>query len=146
LPVCPRKAALVHRITLDTNCLIDLEQGNARGDVVRELVTRHRAGQVELRIPSVMASERLQGGAVVEHFDGFTQRLGQLGVADLPLIQPIAYYGIAFYGQGYWANDEMVALERKIHEVLHPEVAFGYAEYCRVTGVDPDAKPIDKKW
>lgn len=136
----------MRRVTLDTNCLLDLEASSERAPAVRELVARHEAGRIELRVPAVAASERQRGGSYLENFSQFTERLARLGLRSVPIIQPMLYWGIAFWGHSLYADDAKVDLERRIHDILHTEIEFEYAAYCRQRAIDPEAKPSDSKW
>jgi len=132
--------------TLDTNCIIDLEQNTPFAPPIRELIAAHRAGTASVAIPSIAASELQRGGAYLSHFDEFLARLASAGLDGLPLIQAIAYWGISFYGQGYWANEAMVDLEKNIHQVLHPEIEFDLAIFCHARGIDMNTATPDRRW
>jgi hypothetical protein len=136
----------MHKVTLDTNCLIDLEAGNERATAVRDLIARHENKRIELRIPAIAASERQQGGTYFENFSEFTTRLGSLGLAGIPILPPMLYLGVAFLGQALLVGGLMGDLEREIHTILHPEMIFDYIGYCASRGIDPNAKPLDRKW
>src|SRR5436309_10519071 len=112
--------------TIDTNCIIDLECVTGFAPPLRQLIAAHRLGDAEVAIPAVSASEVQQDGEYLQNFSQFERRLAEAGLEGLPLIHPIAYWGISFYGLGYSADDAMVELERKIHAILHPSVSFQY--------------------
>jgi hypothetical protein len=129
--------------TIDTNCIIDLERDSEFAPPLRELVAAHRRGDAEVAVPVVAASEVQRNGLYLENFGQFEERLAQAGLDELPLIHPIAYWGISFYGLGYLADDAMVQLERKIHAVLHPSVPF---EYLSRTNHTTGTEEPDPKW
>jgi len=62
------------------------------------------------------------------------------------LIQPIAYWGISFYGLGYWADEAMIELERSIQSVLHPKVEFALADFCQARGLTLDTRALPRQW
>jgi len=132
--------------TLDTNCVIDLEQNTVFAPPIRELVAAHRSGLANVAIPSIAASELQPDGGYLTHFDKFVARLASAGLDGLPLIEPIAYWGIGFYGHGLWANDAMVDLEKRIHQVLHPEIEFGLKEFCEARGIEMETQKPDRRW
>jgi hypothetical protein len=140
------QAKMKRQVTLDTNCLLDLEGDSTRAAAVRDLVRRHEAGEVTLSIPAIMASERQRGGTYLSSFAEFTDRLERLGVEHLPLLNPMGYYGVSFWGHAIWAGDDMVRDEQTLHEILHPEIEFRYADYCARRGLDPMAMPPDRRW
>src|SRR5258705_10411976 len=106
------------RLTIDTNCIIDIERDTEYAPPIRELGEAHRAGNANVAIPAVAASEVQRDGHYLNNFSEFQQRLAHAGLDGLPLIQPIAYWGISFYGLGYLADEAMVELERRIHAML----------------------------
>jgi hypothetical protein len=132
--------------TLDTNCVIDLEQNTPFAPPIRALVAAHRAGRAEVAIPTISASELQRDGGYLTHFNQFLARLASVGLDGLPLIEPIAYFGVGFYGYGLLADEAMVALERQIHEVLHPEVEFDYKDFCEARRIEMDPENPDRRW
>jgi len=129
--------------TIDTNCIIDLERDTEFAPPLRQLIAAHRLGDAEVAVPAVAASEVQRDGLYLQNFGQFQERLAQAGLEGLPLIHPIAYWGISFYGLGYLADDAMVELERKIHVVLHPSVPF---EYLGRTSPTTGIEEPDPKW
>lgn len=136
----------MQRITLDTNCLVDLEEGNDRAAAVRDLVCRHERGRIQLRIPAIAASERQQGGTYLENFSDFAERLARLGLGSIPLVPPMLYLGMAFLGHALLPGGKMIELERDIHSILHPEIEFEYRRFCETRAIDPEVKPLGRKW
>ena len=136
---------MTYRVALDTNCLIDLEQQSELGEQVADLRALHNAGRIELCIPAVSASERQPGGVYFHNFKEFEQRLEALGLSSATLLSPIAYFGIAFFGHGLYGGAESSALDEAIHDILHPEIAFGYRDYCSAHGLDPEAT-LNRRW
>jgi hypothetical protein len=132
--------------TLDTNCVIDLEQDSAFAPPIRDLLAAHRSGRANVAIPSIAASELQRGGQYLTHFDDFLARLASAGLDGLPLIEPIAYWGIGFYGHGLLADDTMVDLEQKIHQVLHPDLEFSLKDFCDARGIEMDTEKPDRRW
>jgi hypothetical protein len=55
-------------VTIDTNCLIDLE---GRDPGLVRLLAHHEAGSLELQIPGIIASERLRTGGYAANFAAF---------------------------------------------------------------------------
>jgi hypothetical protein len=136
-----------YRVTLDTNCLLDLEDNTHRGTAVRDLICRHDSGLITLSIPAIMASERQRDGVYLSNFTEFTDRLSKLGVGHLPLLLPMGYNDVSFWDYGLWVdNNAMIDLECQIHEILHPEVEYEYTRYCQKLGIDPNTEPFERRW
>lgn len=133
-------------VTLDTNCLIHVEQARPGAGAVREVLRRWRAGSLELRIPAIMASERQPGGRYRQSFEEFQQWLDGLGVGDAVLLEPPGYLGVTYWGHCLFHSDSFQALERDVHSLLHPGVPFDWAEHCRTAGLDPATTEPDQRW
>ena len=134
-------------LTLDTNCLISLDEGRPGAEHVAGLLELHRSGKAQIGVPAVAASERQQSGSHLEHFDAFRARLARLGLADAQLLPAIGYYGIGFFGVGYYGGDDsMVSLEREIHGVLHPSIEFGLGDFCDRTNIAMETEHLPHKW
>jgi len=136
----------MHAVTLDTNCLIDLEQGGKDARAILALVATHRAGGIDLRLPAISASERQPGGRHLTNFSEFQARVDAAGLGGLRLIEPLAYTDISFWDFCVLGDDAMATLERQIHEILFPNIEFLYVDYCRARGLDPQPAPPDRKW
>ena len=71
------------RFTLDTNCLIDLDEGRPNAPYVRQPVDAHPNG-AHVAYVAISASEKQQGGrGQLKLFEEFHDRLKRLGVAHL---------------------------------------------------------------
>ena len=136
----------VRAVTLDTNCLLDFEHSTPNTVYVGDLVTRHQRGEIELRLPAISASESQPGGGRIENFAVFKSRVEAAGLGAVRLVKPIAYWDVTFWDFCLYADEPMRDLERKIHAVLHATIEFEYADYCAARDIDPDTKPLDRKW
>jgi len=58
----------------------------------------------------------------------------------------MGYYGVSFWDHGLLTDEAMIDRERRIHEILHPETEFDYADYCRRLGIDPKTEPSERRW
>lgn len=132
--------------TFDTNCILALEQEEPASEALRAIVRAYRDGRIDLAIPAVSALENQRTGRALAAIEEFYDRLRALQLSDVPLIHAIAHYGIGFYGVGYLADASMDALERDIHQVLHPSIEYSLAAYCLNRGLAMDAARPEKKW
>ncbi|HEV7990565.1 MAG TPA: hypothetical protein VGP25_02020 [Gemmatimonadaceae bacterium] len=137
---------MVRRVTLDTNCLLDLEERTERAPAVRALISLHNTGDLTLSVPAIMASERQRGGVYLSSFAEFTDRLSSLGVGHLPLLPPMGYWDVGFWDHMLWTDDAMIEFERQIHDVLHPDIQFEYGDHCRELAIGPEAMPPERRW
>jgi hypothetical protein len=121
--------------TLDTNCIIALEKNEQPvARAVRALADAHERGDAKVAIVAISASERQPSGQQLGNFDEFRQRLATLGLGVLEILKPIKYWDLTFWDWDIWPDQAMLALGRRIHEVLFP-------------GDDIDsAEPSDPKW
>ena len=132
------------RFTLDTNCVIDLEERRANEAAIRELIELHRANKLALAVPGISASERQPSSGYSTSFDSFLSKLSGVDLSRVEILRPLAYLDIGYFDQCVLADDNMVALERSIHEVLFPEIAFLWPEYESKSGLAHDVAM--RKW
>lgn len=127
--------------SLDTNCIVDIDEARPNAVFVKEILQAHRDGRANVALAAISASERQKSGTPLQQFEEFKARLTKLGLDGLELLKPMAYWGVTFWGQSDWAEANPVApnLESKIHEILFPDIPFLWQDFCRKHGLDPVA-------
>jgi hypothetical protein len=130
-------------VTLDKNCVIDLEEGRSASVDVRRLIELNDSSRICVCLPAIMASERLRDGTYRSNFIGFEEWLQSLGLAHLKLLYPPAYLDITFFDRSIFA-DEYDDLEKQIHAILFPDLEFTFADFCAARGVEPNSGPSPK--
>lgn len=93
------------KLTLDWNCVIEVEADRPQALCVRDLISRHRKGQFEVALLAASASEncmskRFPGNATI-----FTERVKALGWQDLPLVPMPAVWGLSYWDFCYFVED-----------------------------------------
>ena len=131
--------------TLDTNCLIAIDEGRPEAAAIRALADAHAPGTAAVAVVAISASEKQQGGGYVQNFAEFRARMAALELAHLDILPPIMYWDITFWDYSLWSDAAMQALEQQIHEILFPKVEFLWQDYCRANGLDP-ASPPTGRW
>jgi hypothetical protein len=101
--------------TLDTNCLIDVEESRPAVGAIRALAAAHAAGVADVAVIAMSASERQKDGNRIHNFSEFESRLATLGLSHLSILLPMMYWDISFWDRGLWSDDAMVDLECQIH-------------------------------
>jgi hypothetical protein len=129
------------KFTLDTNCWIAVEENRPEAADIRALANAHAAGVASVAIVAISASEKQKDGRHLRNFQEFQERLNSLGLGHLAILSAIGYTDVSFFDRCIWANESIVALERKIHEILFPDVEFTWCDYCRANGFDPKSAP-----
>jgi len=137
---------MMREVTLDTNCLIDLEQGTPNGVFIRGLMADHASGKIRLRVPAIAASEIQPGGGTLQSFNAFKARIHRAGLRGAILLEPPMYLDMCYIGFFIIGGQADVDLESRIHNVLHPAIEFDYVDYCAARGLTPDAAPADRRW
>lgn len=133
------------RITLDNNCLISLKNKDGECVEVQALLELH-PDQITLYIPAIAASENQQGAVLRTNFAQFEEFLGEIGCEKCELLNPMFYLSISYLHHAILTDKQMESLERKIHDILFPNIPFLYAEYCKRFGLDPNNGIIDRRW
>ena len=135
------------QVTIDTNCLIDLEEKRSAANAVRALHKMHQQGAIRLRVVAVSASERRPDGEYAKNFNEFQAKLASIGFDDVEILKPILYWGISFWGYAVWSGPGLIELEKRVHTVLFPQIEFGFAEYCSARGVEAELASAEcAKW
>jgi hypothetical protein len=127
--------------TLDTNCLIAIDEARPEATAVRGLADAHAAGKADVAAVAISASEKQGGGGSIENFVEFRRRMEALGLAHLDALPPMAYHDVTFMDWSLWSDDSMQELERKIHEALFPNVEFIWQDYCRANNLAETSTP-----
>jgi hypothetical protein len=133
-------------VTLDTNCIIALEESRPEAPFLRQLISFHDAKKINLRVVAISASERKPDGTYAVSFNEFKQKIAAVGLGHVDILRPIAYLGMAYVDWCYPGGGEATVLDRNIHETLFPDIEFDYSEYRNRLGIDPTSDIIDPKW
>lgn len=142
------------KFTLDTNCLLALDEARrdpqthrkAEADAVRQLVQAHLDGRAEVAVIAITASERQRDDVPLSNFAQFEARLRELGIERLAMVMPMMYFDVTFWDSSLMADEAMMDLERRIHDVLFPSVVFAWPDYCKAAGIPDDIPSTDKRW
>lgn len=109
---------MVQRYTLDTNCIIDLEENRPDAESLRKMIADHGSGAISLAVVAISASENQRGGTPAWSYTTFEEKLKTAGLGHLEQILPMAYWDVAYWDHSIWDGDPV--LERKIHDILFP--------------------------
>jgi hypothetical protein len=132
--------------TLDTNCLLAVDEGRPEASAVQALVDAHRDGRASVALSAITASERQRDGAMLDNFALFQERVKKLGFDHLELLLPMGYWNVMFWDACVEGDAAMADLERKIQAILFPSVPVDWAGYCVVHGFDPSTTKLDRRW
>ena len=137
-------------LTLDTNCIIDIEMNEGAAAELRHLLVKHDAGQIDLRVAGIMASERLLVGGYSTTFSGFSERVNRLSSRLINILKPIGRSDVTYWDEGIWADDSMIKLEADIHSILF-STPYLWADIALQQGIDPGVIPDEnnqewRKW
>jgi hypothetical protein len=141
---------MAHKVTLDTNLIIDLEEGRGGCDDILRLIDLNNKGNIEIFIPAIMASEKMIFGQKTKKFQDFLFLLRKLGFdrcindSETYLLKPMAVFDVTFWDWGIFAFDEGLLLEKNIQKILFPNFEFNYQKYCKLNNIEE--LPVNKKW
>jgi hypothetical protein len=134
----------VPRFTLDTNCVIAVEENRSEAAAVRTLYEAHLRGLIELSVVAISASEKQLDGKTLQNFQEFIDRLTRIGLERCNIAKPMLYFDVCFFDWAYWGSDEMEKLEAEIHSILFPNIEFLWRDYHLARNLPEDT--IDHKW
>jgi hypothetical protein len=106
------------KYTLDTNCIIDLEEERGDYHCLLEMIEDYRNGNIDLAVVAISASENQKGGKPSDTFEAFENKLKGAGLEGVNIILPMGYWDVAYWDHFIWDGD--TELEQKIHNILFP--------------------------
>jgi len=134
------------KVTLDTNCIVDLEQINAEASYLKRLIEMHSDQKISLRAVAISASERRPDHSYVSNFNEFKRRLDAIGLGNVEILPTILYLGIGFFGYSLFGGGELDELESKIQRILFPAIELEFREFCEKRGLDLEDRKAWQKW
>lgn len=76
------------KFTLDTNCIIDLEENRQNSQNIKQIVQAWQAGEIELAVVAISASEKQRGGIYAETYDKFKNKLAAVDLSGVRELLP----------------------------------------------------------
>lgn len=134
--------------TLDTNCIIDIDENRPSASSLRRLVDAHVRMAANVALVMVSASERQRGDTYLNTYAEFQERVTRLDLEQLQQIPGLGYFGLSYWDHALWASGDCVAREQVIHATLFRHIPFEWSDYALAHGVDPGdkASPLYMKW
>jgi hypothetical protein len=97
--------------TLDTNCIVSIDESRVDAAAIRALANAHADGTARLAVIAISASERQRDGQQLRSFAIFKDRLAALDFAHLEVLRPMAYADICYFDWSLLTDDAMEHLE-----------------------------------
>ncbi|MBY2921031.1 hypothetical protein HF259_06205 [Rhizobium leguminosarum] len=134
------------KFTLDTNCLIAVEDNRPEKDAVLSLVAAAKDGRADVAIVASSASERQIGGGYLANIGDFVTRLGELGFGHLELLKPIGAFDVSFYDHAIYPSPEQIELQKEIFSALFPTIEPSWSKHAAGRGVEPTEFDSPEGW
>jgi hypothetical protein len=93
------------KLTLDWNCVIEVEENRPQAADVADLISSHRKGQFEVALLAASASENSKSRRFPGNAGIFVERVSALGWQDLPLVRMPGIYGLSYWDFCYYVSD-----------------------------------------
>ena len=113
---------MTHKLALDTNCIIDLEENRPDAPHIKALMRAWKSGRVDLAVVAVSASENQPGGVASHNFSVFEAKLDNVGLAGVHHLLPLAIWDVFYWDHALWSSPEMDALASQIRGILFPGI------------------------
>lgn len=133
-------------VTLDTNSLLDLEEGRPAARPLGRLVGLHRAAAVRLGVVVLGASERQPDGIYAADLHAFRERMRMLDLGDARPLRPLFRWGLSFPDWAQWPTPAAERLERRIHRALFPDSPFRWSDCADAAGPGADRDVLYARW
>ena len=136
------------KLTLDTNCIIALENGEAAASEIHQLVQHGQIGKIELAILGISASENQKAFYQTQDFTGFQNRVSALGLGKLEILKPIGFWDVTFWDWSISPSDKDVKLLCDIWAVIFPRSEIDWVKRAAASGIDvnDNSSKESKKW
>lgn len=108
--------------TLDSNCIIDLEEGRPDSVYLDELKNIFAVGTIELAVVSVSASENQPSGEAAQDYSVFEAKLKRAGLLKARELHPVGIWNFGFWGHMLWSSDEAEKQLTEIGNILFPDI------------------------
>lgn len=131
-------------VTLDTNCIIDIEEDREDAIYLKQLCKWH-CNKINLRVVAISISERLPGGRIAKTFKEYKERLKNIGLGNIEILKPMANFSLSFWDWCVY-GDGMESFDKQLHGILFPDIEFGYKEHCLKNNISPFESSIDWQW
>jgi len=125
------------KITLDYNCIINLENKTEIGEKIEEILADKGN---ECFVVNIGASEMREMGIFPDRHDLFEELLKSTNIDHLPKLNPMGIFDVTFFDACILADDEMVKLSTDIEDILFPNKLDIDIE---AEGID---SPAGRKW
>ena len=114
----------MHKVTIDTNCLIDVAELREDDTTYSykdtlAIVNKHQK-DLNVAVVAASGSEIRIAGNKVENIEDFFVWLDTLGMKDLDVLKPIFYWGISFWNWAIYADDKGSQLDSNLQALLFP--------------------------
>lgn len=93
------------KLTLDWNCVIEVEENRPQASTVRDLISRHRKGRFEVALLAASASENSKSKRFPGNATLFVKRVSALGWSDLPLVLMPGVIGLSYLEFCFYVGD-----------------------------------------
>lgn len=126
--------------TLDTNCLIDIEDERPSAAHIRRLLIAHSKTIAHVAMVVSSASENRpgeNGPRLPRHFAEFEERRHAAGLAHLDILPTITRLDISFIDFGLITDEGAILRENQIFKVLASGSDPSWASTARQKSVDP---------
>lgn len=125
------------KITLDHNCIINLEGRTEIGEMVEAIVSNENN---QCYVVNIGASEMRKKGVRPDRYEKFEELLESAHVAHLPRLNPIKIWDVTFWDRDVWAEGETIKLSAAIEAIL-----FSEAQAIDISLESVDS-PMWRKW
>ncbi|MBI3917197.1 MAG: hypothetical protein HY322_09340 [Betaproteobacteria bacterium] len=125
------------KITLDHNCIINLENRTDIGKAIEAIVSDKKNNCF---VVNIGASEMREKGVRPDHYEKFEELLAAAGISRLPRLNPMPILDVTFFDRCILADEDMIKLATAIEDAL-----FSEASRIDIASVGLDS-PAGGKW
>lgn len=110
--------------TLDSNCIIDLEENRPDAVHLKVLKALWQLGKIEICVVSVSASENQPSGESMRSYSEFEAKLSRAGLLKARELPPISKWDFGYWDHMLWSSEEDEEQLKQIKDILFPQTQY----------------------
>ncbi|MDQ6987612.1 MAG: hypothetical protein Q9M25_07415 [Mariprofundaceae bacterium] len=110
------------KFTLDTNCIIDLEEDRPDAIYIKEIIKAWKAKKIKLAVVAVSASENQKTGSANPNHTEFENKLSNVGLECVEHLLPMGTWNVCYWNHFIWSDEKMARIAERIKNILFPNI------------------------
>jgi hypothetical protein len=121
------------------DCLAALDDKRPETEAIRRIVSAHESRDALVAVTAMSAFTN-------ETYSEFQSYLKSLGLGDIEILRPMAYFDISFPEWCVFPTEELEDIEREIHSILFPSIQYAWKDFRKANDLEETIPSRDSAW